>query len=291
MSHFIDRITPIHICWQLHGSGISPEDIPAKIGVHRATVYRWLAGIKKKGFGKFLADYQQAKKGRRKRKINPVMRGLVFQIRKEYKQCCGQKIQHILRRDYGQKLGVSSIYRILGERYQLRSKWKKYVKRGDVFSAQKPREVIQVDTVDFEELFAFTSLDIFTKEPVVVMKTALTSKAGKEALQEQLRRFGKVEKIQRDGGSEFEKEWEEEMNKRNIPYRTARPYKKNEQSFIERFNGILRKECLGYQKFKRKDLREVQRRVDEYVKYYLNKRPHMGLNMQTPKEFTMSHLT
>ncbi|MCC6638930.1 transposase, partial [Candidatus Falkowbacteria bacterium] len=38
-------------------------------------------------------------------------------------------------------------------------------------------------------------------------------------------------------------------------------------------------------------LKEVQRRVDEFIHYYMTKRPHMSLNMQTPKEFAMSHLT
>lgn len=291
MSHFIDRVTPIHVCWQLYRSGISPEAIPAKIGIHRATVYRWIAGIKTKGFVQFLADYQKAKKGRRNRKINPAIREKVFEIRKEYKNCCGQKIKYILKRNYDISIGVSTIYRILGTKYQLRSKWKKYCKRGPVLTAEKPREVVQFDTVDFGELFAFTSIDIFTKEPVVIIKDALDSKAGKEALIAQLERFGQVEKMQRDGGPEFHDQWDAEAKRRKIYVRTSRPYKKNDQSFIEKFNGTLRKECLGYLKYRKRDIEKVQKRVDEYLTYYLTKRPHMGLNMQTPTEFAMSHLT
>lgn len=291
MSHFTDRITPIHVCWQLYCSGVSPEAIPAKIDKNRATVYRWLAGIKKKGFTKFLSDYQNAKKGRRHRKINPYIKAKVFEAREEYKECCGQKIKHVLKRDFGIFIGVSTIYRILGEKYQLRSKWKKYCKRGPVLIAEKPREVVQVDTVDFGEIFAFTSIDIYTKEPCVIMKDSLDSKAGKEALKAQLEVFGKVQKIQRDGGLEFQNLWDKEAKRRKIFIRTSRPYKKNDQAFIEKFNGTLRKECLGHLKYKRKDLKIVQKRVDDFIHYYMTKRPHMGLNMQTPKEFAMSHLT
>ena len=140
-------------------------------------------------------------------------------------------------------------------------------------------------------MFAFTSIDIYTKEPVVIIKDTLDSKAGKEVLNIQLERFGKIEKIQRDGGSEFQDHWYTEAKKRNIFIRTSRPYKKNDQAFIEKFNGTLRKECLGHLKYKKENLKEVQKRVDEYIIYYMTKRPHMGLNMQTPKEFSMSHLT
>ena len=291
MSHFTDRITPIHVCWQLYGSGISPEKIPAKIGIHRATVYRWIAGIKKKGFAKFLADYQSAKKGRRRCKVNPTIKEKVFHLRQEYKDCCGQKIKFLLQREYGIPLGVSTIYRILGTKYQLRSKWKKYIKRGLVLTPIKPRHSIQFDTVDCGELYAFTSIDIFTKEPAVVIKKSIDSLAGKEALEIQLSQYGKIENAQRDGGSEFEEHWINEMNKRGIPVRTSRPYKKNDQAFIEKFNGTLRKECFGYIKYKKEDQQLLQKKVDEYIQYYMTKRPHMSLNMQTPKEFAMSHLT
>lgn len=291
MSHFPNRITPIHVCWQLYASGISPENIPVKINVHRATVYRWISGIKKKGLTRFLSDYQNAKKGSRHRKINPIIKEKVFLVRQEYKDCCGQKIKYVLKRDYGIAIGVSTIYRILGAKYQLRSKWKKYCKRGPVLTPVKPRDSVQFDTVDCGELYAFTSIDIFTKEPVVIIKDSIDSSAGKEALISQLDWFGKVNHIQRDGGSEFEDEWIAEANRRNIPVRTSRPYKKNDQAFIEKFNGTLRKECIGYLYYRKKDLPMLQKKVNDYIEYYLNKRPHMSLNMLTPKEFSMSHLT
>ena len=187
-------------------------------------------------------------------------------------------------------ISVSTIYRILGEKYQLRSKWKKNVKRGGVLRGTKPREAIQTDTVDFGHVFAFTSIDTFTKEPCVVLKPVLDSTAGAEALSEQLAFFGEVESIQRDGGPEFKGAWDTFARQRIETIRTAKPYKKNEQAFIERFNGILRKECLGYGPYKPEQIPELQKRLDEFMQYYLYERPHLSLNMQTPNEFAMSHL-
>ena len=37
-------------------------------------------------------------------------------------------------------------------------------RQGAGTEASKPREVIQMDTIDFGELFAFTAIDIFSKE-------------------------------------------------------------------------------------------------------------------------------
>lgn len=291
MSHLEDSITAIHVAWQLYQSGVSPEAIPAKVGHHRATVYRWLMGIRLYGITEFIRRYRQAKRGHRHRKTDVLIQAHMYAIREVRHQCCGEKIRYFLQKEYGEKVSVSTIYRILRKRYQLRSKWKKNTKRGKVLRGTKPREVIQTDTVDFDRVFAFTAIDTYTKEPAVVLKDRLDSAAGAEALEEQLSFFGSIESIQRDGGSEFEGEWEH-LAKAHIPrIRTARPYRKNEQAFIERFNGILRKECLGYGSYQPSDIPRLQQRLDAYLQYYLYERPHLSLNMQTPNEFAMSHLT
>jgi IS30 family transposase len=292
MSHLEESVTAIHVCWQLMQSGVSSEEIPGKVGRHRATVYRWIRELRLRGIHEFVRRYRSAKKGHRHRKTDPVLKAHVYEIREKYRGCCGEKIQYFLKKEYAEELSVSTIYRVLGEKYVLRSKWKKNLKRGKpLVSATKPREVIQTDTVDFGQVFAFTAIDIFTKEPSVILKPTLDSHAGAEALQEQLTYFGDIQSIQRDGGSEFKGDWDTLARQHIQRIRTARPYKKNEQAFIERFNGILRKECLGYGPYTPEQIPDLQKRLDMFLDYYLNKRPHLSLNMQTPKEFAMSHLT
>ncbi len=291
MSHS-DSITKIKICWSLYKNGISPELIPEQLSIHRATVYRWIAGIKLKGINKFIRDYKNAKKGkRRSNKTDVVTKLHIYEIRKKYHNCCGEKIQYFLKLEYNEEVSVSTIYRVLREKYVLRSKWKKYCKRGHVKKGSKPRESIQIDTIDLGNLYAFTAIDTFTKEVDVVIKSKLTAMYGKQALRHHLLRFKHIDHIQRDGGSEFKREWQE-YAKQYIPsIRTARPYKKNEQAYIERFNGILRKECVGYLHYQKKDLKYLQEKVNQYLDYYHHRRPHLSLNMKTPNEFAMSHLT
>lgn len=291
-----NTLTKIKICWSLYENNISQETIPKQLGVHRATVYRWIKGIKLKGIQKFIRDYKEAKKGRRQpRKTDPITKYRIYKIREDNHNCCGEKIKYFLREEYGKIVSVSTIYAILNQKYQLKSKWKKYCKRGHVKKGEKPRESIQTDTVDLGNIFAFNAIDTFTKEAIVVLKSALNAKAGREALQNHLQFFKTIDHIQRDGGPEFKAEWQEYAHKHISSIRTAKPYKKNEQAFIERFNGILRKECVGYTKYQITDLPKLQQHINEYLDYYHNKRPHLSLNMQTPKQFaqlyTMSHLT
>lgn len=286
-----DSVTKIKLCYTLWRNGISPEAIPKQLEVHRATVYRWIRGFKRKGIRQFLQDYTCAKRGRKQsRKTTVLAKIRIYKIRDEYKQCCGEKIRYILSRDYDMNVSVATIYRILGEKYQLRSKWKKYSKRGFVRKGVKPREVIQTDTVDFGNIFAFTAIDTFTKEASVIIRPTLTAKDGESALKEQLQYFGRIEHIQRDGGSEFKREWHEYAAERIPSIRTARPYKKNEQAYIERFNGILRKECLGYVQYRVAQLEEVQKRVNQFLHYYHTKRPHLSLDMKTPYEFAQCRI-
>jgi len=292
MSHQLDSITRIRICWSLYQNGVSPEDLPKQLNIHRATAYRWIKEIKLKGINKFIRDYKKAKKGRKRpRKTDIITKLHIYKIREDKRNCCGEKIKYFLKTEYSETVSVSTIYRMPNLKYQLSSKWKKYCKRGHVKKGEKPRESIQADSVDFGNVYAFTAIDTFTKEASVILKPALDSQSGKEALEEQLYFFQKIEHIQRDGGPEFKKDWQKYAKTKIPSIRTARPYKKNEQAFIERFNGILRKECLGYLKYKHKDIPELQVRVNEFLDYYHNERPHLSLNMLTPKEFAMSHLT
>ncbi|MCX6003358.1 MAG: hypothetical protein NTX46_02860 [Chloroflexi bacterium] len=57
--------------------------------------------------------------------------------------------------------------------------------------ASQPREVIQMDTIDFGDLSAFAAIGIFSKEAVILMAPELTAACGCRFLhQGRERRFG-----------------------------------------------------------------------------------------------------
>ena len=290
----MQNITKIALAWELYREGVPQTHIAQEIGVDRVTVYRWIIGIKRmRELEAFLDNYAAAKRGsRKKRKVDGLLKRRVWDLREEYRGCCGQKIQYFLKRDYGITLGIRQIYEILGERYILRTRWKKNQKRGPVPKAGEPREVIQMDTVDFGEIFAFTGVDIFTKEVDVLLRPSLTGHDGYLFLRTSMtRRFnGGVSLIQTDGGPEFKDEFKLHVLKYAERHRVARPYRKNEQSYVESFNRSLRKECLGWTRYKAKELPALTKEIETYLAYYHDERPHISLGMRPPNEVLKDQL-
>ena len=193
---------------------------------------------------------------------------------------------YFLKKEHGISLSVPKIYEILSEKYQIKSKWKKNQVRGLVPKATKPHEVIQMDTVDFGEVFAFTGIDIFTREADVIVFPSLTSHDGLIYLETSMqRRFGgHSDLIQTDGGPEFKDEFKANVLRFTNRHRVARPYKKNEQSYIESFNRSLRKECLGWIKYKQNQVDSLNDIVINYLDRYHYHRPHISLGMRPPLE-------
>ena len=282
----MNQITKIALAFELEEQGIPRVHIADKVGIGWATLYRWLDKIQEAGdFELFIDQYLNAKKGeRKKRKVDGLLKKRIYRIREENKECCGQKIQYFLNKDYGINLGLKTIYKILGEKYKLRSKWKKNQKRGHVPKALKSREVVQMDTIDFGEIFAFTGVDIYSKEVDVLLAPELTSQYGYEFLKQCMqRRFNNfVELIQTDGGPEFKDQFKQHVLEYTRCHRVAHPYKKNEQSYIESFNRSFRKECLGWTKYKHKELPILEKEVEDYLLYYHKTRPHISLGMRPP---------
>ena len=277
--------TLIVLCWELYEQGLPKSRIAQRLGKHRETIHLWIKSITRMGLTGFLDQYKQAKKGeRKKRQVDPVVKRRVWEIREREYDCCGQKIQYFLNLEHGIHLSVPKIYEILTEKYVIRSKWKKNKQRGTIPQAVEPRQVIQMDTVDFGELFAFTAIDTFSKEADILLTPALTAEYGCQFLQRSMeRRFGgHVNLLQTDGGPEFKTDFKSKVNAFCNRHRIARPYRKNEQSYIESFNRTVRKECLGWQHYRLKDLPECERMVELFLERYHYHRPHMGLRMRTP---------
>lgn len=277
--------TLITMAWELHEQGVPKLHIAQRLNKNRETVRIWIAGIQRLGLLEFLQYYESAKKGpREKRQVDPILKRWVWDIRDREMDCCGQKIAYFLEKEHRTHLSVPKIYEILAEKYIIRSKWQKNKERGPIPEAFKPREVIQMDSIDFGDVYAFTGVDIFSREVDILLAPELTAKYGLQFLEQSMtRRFdGFVHLLQTDGGSEFKDDFKRNVRKFCDRHRIARPYRKNEQSFIESFNRTVRKECLGWGKYRVDQLEQCQTVVESFLKRYHYHRPHMGLGMRPP---------
>jgi transposase InsO family protein len=282
----MDTRTKITLAWQLHEQGTNNSQIAKHLEVHRETVGLWLRDVHEQGLLAFLDAYRQANKQPRPTRQVPLStKRLVWQLREREHDCCGQKIAYFLEQEHGLRLSVPKIYEILAEKYVIRSKWKKNHLRGPVPQASAPRQVVQMDTIDFGRVFAFTAVDIFSREADVFLATELTSAQGKTFLHECMaRRFtpGYVRVLQTDGGPEFKGEFAQAVGGFCERHRLARPYKKNEQAYIESFNRTVRKECLGWGKYQPDELPTLAQHVEAFLWRYHHHRPHLAFEPLRP---------
>jgi len=283
----VNQITKISLVWELFENEVPKSHIAERLGVNRETVHLWIKGISEIGLNGFIEEYLNCKKGEReKRKIDPQVKNWIWDLRETERDCCAQKIRKFLVDRHKISLSPTTIYKVLSEKYILRSKWKKNQIRGVVPKATRPREVVQMDSVDFGEVFAFTSVDIFTKEVEVKLFPSLTAVDGLNFLEYSFdKRYKHAKTLQTDGGPEFKAEFGQNAYRFADRLRRARPYKKNEQSYIESFNRSLRKECLGWSKYKPNQIQNLTNELENYLLWYHKVRPHMSLNMQTPDQF------
>lgn len=283
----MNNITPFELAWELYRAGLKPEEIGLRVNRDRATVYRWLAKTKILGIREFVRIKRESKRRRQKRKVISPVTTKIREIRSQT-GWCGQKIAKELLENHGLKISVPTIYRVLRQDFKLGAASKPHQCRGEAPKASQPRAVIQHDTVDFGELYAHTSIDIFTKEPAVVMVDNLGSEAGVNAFHQQKFFYGSANLHQTDEGSEFKGDYSASVEKTGSQHRFARPYRKNDQAYIESFNRSLRSECLGWRKYRKEEKDNVQKIVDEYIQHFINRRWHMGLpNMMTPAQFKL----
>lgn len=285
----MENVSVYKLAWELHSSGVSVDEIAERVGKHRSTVYRWIKGIRYRGIKRFEKEKQTAKSKRRRKKLDTRTVVKIKKIREET-GWCGEKIVWELEKKHGITVSRSSVYRVLNRYYKLRSRRKKNQARGPQPVATKPRDVIQADTVDLGELFAYTAIDIFTREVAVTIGDDLTAKEGAKRVQILLERLGPCQIFQTDNGGEFGAVCSAMICTYARRHRRIHARRKNENAYIESFHRSLRKECVGWSAYVTEQKEQLRAQIDQYVVHYHTERPHLGLNMQTPAEVALSHL-
>lgn len=279
------NIAKIELSWKLYKENVSIDKIAASLDKHRSTVFRWIRGIKLYGIREYIRRYMSAKRRTRQKRIDYRATALILARRREKEGVCGQKISWWLKKFHDIKVSVAQIYRILGKHFILHGKCTKWTRRPALPSAQAPRQVIQIDTVNLGDLFVFNFIDTFTREAVSIVQPKQDSYCATYALERAFDYFDGSIWIQTDNGSEFKSTFRKVAKRYCKRLRQITPYQKEENGFIESFNRTLRRECIGWRKYKAKEQLQLQNYINTYLDEYHMEKPHLSLNMMTPKEF------
>lgn len=280
-------LTQYEVAWNMDRAGSTMKQITVVLSKDRATIYRWFVKIKRLGIREFLRRKAVCKVRRPRAQTPEYVIQKIVDIRNEF-GWCGQKIRKELKEIHGIVLGLSTIYRWLHKRFTRAAVGiQKYTKHQAIVTASKPREVVENDTVDLGGgVYAYTAIDIFSKEPSVYLGLNLEMSTGATAFAHHDQFYGSVSLHQSDNGSEFQTTFREAVLATGSKHRYSRPYKKNEQSHVENFNKSLRSECFPRGEYQQKDLQKLQQQANEFTKHYITRRWHMGLpDLMTPAQF------
>lgn len=278
-------LTNYEVAWNMYQAGSEISQIAQVVSKDRSTVYRWLARIKRLGIREFLRQKMTCKIRRPRARTPESTVQKIIDIRHEF-GWCGQKIKKELSENYNITLGLSTIYRWLHDRLTKAAVGvQKYHKYKALVTADAPRQVVEHDTVDLGELYAYTAIDIFSKEPSIYVGTDLEMATGAMAFAYHNAFYGSTDLNQSDNGSEFQTDFRRIVEAVS-EHRYCRPYKKNEQAHIENFNKALRSECFGEIHYKTEQLEELRLKAKLFTQHYIHRRWHLGLpETMTPWQF------
>ncbi|MBI4991655.1 MAG: transposase family protein [Candidatus Harrisonbacteria bacterium] len=150
--------------------------------------------------------------------------------------------------------------------------------------AEKPGILVQIDTIHDgqvgEQLYIYTLLDVCSRWAYALPSLWINTHRSLQFVEraKELAPFP-FQTFQSDHGSEFSKWFTKRIGERNMAHRHSRVRQPNDNAHLERFNRIIQEECISRIPG---SLSVWKKEILEYLRYYNEERPHMGLAMKTP---------
>lgn len=301
------RESKIKLFNKLRAEGCSEATALEAIETKRSTFYRWLKALETQGR---IGLEPKSRSPHHKRQAN-WDKGLIQHIlalRKRYPLWGKLKLATILEREYGRKVSVSTVGRILNHlvkqnkvlpvrfyyghtRQKKARSFHKHAKRWKHgMKAKQPGELIQIDHMKVYpspglQVIHFKATCPVTKITISQIYTRATSRCAEKFLEYIQTQFPyPILSIQVDGGSEFQKHFEDRCEQLNIPLFVLPPRSPEKNGQVERNNGTFKYEF--YYTYQGPLTFEAMRKeLKIYCDFYNTFRPHQALNQQTPMAY------
>lgn len=220
-------------------------------------------------------------------KIPDDVEEMIVKLRKKNRRC-GQIIWHELNKK-GISVGLSTVNRVLKRRglIKKRSPWKRWHRTIERPLAQKPGDLVQIDTIHVGphrpgRLYVYTLLDVFSRWAWAGVSLRInTYKSLRFVNNAQDNAVFRFSTVQSDHGQEFSAYFTENMQVRGLTHRHIRVRQPTDNAHLERFNRTIQEECLDRIP---QTLNSYKKTISEYLCYYNNERSHLGINYLTPLE-------
>lgn len=266
-------------------------------GISRKTFYKWKEAYDPHNLWS-LEDRSRAPRRRRQREITMQEEERVVALRKRYIRYSKFKLKRIYQDIYHENISSWKIQKVI-EKHKLyhqpvktariQRKRKKAVKKKRITELKrKPKRgfLLCLDTVELRttnvKRYVFTAIDRFTKVAFARMYRNANSYNAADFLNRLLYLSeGRIENIQTDNGSEFEKCFERACRELELQRYYSRPRTPKDNAVNERFNRTLQDEFVSLGNMTG-NTEAFNRNLTQWLIEYNFRRPHEALGYETP---------
>lgn len=264
-------------------SGFSTRKAARHFGFTHSAIVKWLA--KAPADSRFIIPTQSSRPWSHPDTLSPELIGTILSYRRERNQCA--EILHYRLLTDGYQISLSSVKRTLQRNQMTRfSKWKKWHQYPPRPLAEKPGILVQIDTIHDgahdNRLYIYTLLDVYSRWAYAIPALHINTHRSLRFVDAGRGTAPFVfQTLQSDHGPEFSKWFTKRIGERGMAHRHSRVRQPNDNAHLERFNRTIQEECLSRIP---RTLTVWKKEIPEYLRYYNEERPHMGLQMKTPAD-------
>lgn len=268
-------------------SGWTTTKVARHLGFTHSAIVKWMARAPKDG--RKVIPTLSSRPYRHPKELAPEIVRTIIAYRRKYERDAFF-IHHLLKQE-GVAVSLSSVKRTLKrEALTYPSRWKKWHQYPPRPRSEAPGFLVEIDTVHVgapeERLYLYTLLDVHSRwaHAIPAMKISTHRSLSFVDRTRTLAPF-EFRTLQSDHGPEFSKWFTKKILERGLSHRHSRIRTPNDNAHLERWNRTIQDECI--RKLPR-SLRIWRREIPEYLRWYNEERPHMGLDMKTPAEILKS---
>jgi transposase InsO family protein len=263
--------------------GKTIREVARYFGFQASTVSRWVKKSPKNGTWSIPTLISRPKHHPKELKRDTVKR--IRELRIKLKGRCAEVIHGHLKKE-NIKVSLSSVKRTL-DRQGLTKHRTFYKHKRLRFTrplALKPGDLVELDTIHLmrtpsDRIYIYTLLDVHSRWAYAwATERANSPQSIKFLRQAKLKAPFSFKCLQSDNGSEFSQNFSERAK---IAHRHSRVRRPNDNGHLERFNRTIQDECL---KALPTNTKIINKHLPGYLKYYNERRLHLGLELKTPLE-------
>ena len=165
--------------------------------------------------------------------------------------------------------------------------------RSKGYCPKNPGDLVQIDAISFFKngikRYCLCALDVTSRFAFAYLYNTLSSTSAKNFVErlEEVAPFG-IRAIQTDNGSEFHKYFDKYLKERNIIHYWNYPKYPKGNAFIERFNGVIQRQYIGWHIGEIDDTDTFNKGLMQYLIWYNTEKVHRGIGKQPPLRYIIN---